>query len=144
MRNKSKNRPDHNKVDWSNLIKEGESFRKLKFFSGHFESSKLTNCNFSNVEAKRAVFTNADLSGCNFTHADLEGADFSGANLTHVNFTGALLKNAHFDNAILDGACFIDVNIKMVRRLKLSEVQLLEIEQAKQVSNDTDQQYTLA
>jgi len=133
MRNKSKNRPDHHKVDWSNLIKDGESFRKLKFFSGHFESSKLTNCNFSSVEAKRSCFINADLSGCNFTGADLESADFSGANLTNVNFTRALLKNARFDNCITEGACFIDVNIKMARRLKLSDAQLLEIEQAKRV-----------
>lgn len=140
MRNKSKNRPDHNKVDWSNLSKDGESFRKLKFFSGHFESSTLTNCNFSNVEAKRACFSNADLTGCNFTHADLEGVDFTGANLTNVNFTGALLKQANFDKAIVEGACFIDVNIKMARRLKLSQEQLQEIEQAKL----GEQKYTMA
>lgn len=134
MRNKSKNRPDHNRVDWSNLSKEGESFRKLKFFSGHFESSKLIDCNFSSVEAKRASFINADLTGCNFTHADLESADFTGANLTNVNFTGAQLKYANFDKAIVDGACFIDVNIKMTRRLKLSDAQIHEIEQAMSMS----------
>ncbi|WP_181298251.1 hypothetical protein [Pseudomonas sp. Q2-TVG4-2] len=44
MRNKSKSRPDNSNVDWRNLTKDRESFRKFKFFKARFELSKLTNC----------------------------------------------------------------------------------------------------
>lgn len=136
MRNKSKSRPDHSKVDWRNLEKDGENFRKFNFFSARFEFSKLTNCDFSAVSAKRACFINADLSGSNFTGANLEGVNFGGANLTGVNFKSAVLKHANFENAIVDGANFLNVNINMVKKLKLSESQQREIEEAKQAEKD--------
>jgi uncharacterized protein YjbI with pentapeptide repeats len=135
-RNISKSRPDHSKVDWRNLTKNGESFRKFKFFSARFEFSKLTNCDFSAVSAKRSCFIKADLSGSDFTGANLEGANFCSANLTNVNFKGATLKHANFENAIVDGANFINVSINMAKKLKLSESQIREIEEAKQAQKD--------
>ncbi|MGM8929961.1 pentapeptide repeat-containing protein [Salinicola halophyticus] len=132
MRNKSKSRPDHSKVDWRNLVKDGEKFRKFKFFSARFEFSKLTNCDFSAVSAKRACFIRADLSGSDFTGANLEGANFGGANLTGVNFKSAILKHANFENAIVDKTNFLNVNLNLVKKLKLSESQQREIEEAKQ------------
>jgi len=136
MRNKSKSRPDHSKVDWRNLAKDGESFRKFKFFSARFEFSKLTNCNFSAVSAKRSCFIKADLSGSDFTGANLEGANFGGANLTNVNFKGAALKHTNFQNATVVGANFLNTNIKMAKKLKLSDAQIREIEEANQAQKD--------
>ncbi len=136
MRNKSKSRPDHSKVDWRNLVKDGESFRKFKFFSARFEFSKLTNCNFSSVSAKRSCFIKADLSGSDFTGANLEGANFGGANLTNVNFKGAVLKHTNFENATVVGANFLNASIKMAKKLKLSDAQIREIEEANQAQKD--------
>ncbi|AZG33590.1 pentapeptide repeat-containing protein [Shewanella psychromarinicola] len=136
MRNKSKSRPEHSKVDWRNLVKDGESFRKFKFFSARFEFSKLTNCNFSAVSAKRSCFIKADLSGSDFTGANLEGANFGGANLTNVNFKGAVLKHTNFENANVVGANFLNASIKMAKKLKLSDAQIREIEEANQAQKD--------
>lgn len=138
MRNKSKSRPDHSSVDWRKVIKTGESFRKFKFYQARFEFSKLTNCDFSAVSAKHSCFIKADLSGSDFTGANLEGANFGGANLAGVNFKSAILKDANFDGAVIDGANFINANIKSARKLKLSEAQILEIEDVKQANKEAD------
>ncbi|NOE50886.1 hypothetical protein GU273_15275 [Vibrio cholerae] len=130
MRNKSKSRPDHSKVDWRKKVASGESYRKFNFFGARFEFSKLTNCDFSAVSAKRACFIRADLTGSDFTGANLEGANFGGANLTGVNFKGAILKQANFENAIIDKANFLNASIKMAKKLTLSEQQQFEIEEA--------------
>lgn len=96
MRNKSKSRPDHSKVDWRNLVKDGEKFRKFNFFSARFEFSKLTNCDFSAVSAKRACFIKADLSGSDFTGANLEGANFGGRQFNWRKFQERRLKACEF------------------------------------------------
>ena len=116
MRNQSKSRPDHSNVDWRNLTKDGESFRKFKFFKARFEFSKLTKCDFSAISAKRACFIKADLSGSDFTGANLEGANFGGANLTGANFKSAILNYANFENAITDGATFLNASMKMAKK----------------------------
>ena len=136
MRNKSKSRPEHSKVDWRHLVKDGDNFRKFKFFSARFEFSKLTNCNFSAISAKRSCFIKADLSGSDFTGANLEGANFGGANLTNVNFKGAVLKHTNFENATVVGANFLNASIKMAKKLKLSDAQIREIEEANQAQKD--------
>lgn len=132
MRNKSKSRPDHSNVDWRNVNKTGQSFRKFKFYKARFEFSKLTNCDFTAVSAKHACFIKADLSGSDFTGANLEGVNFGGANLSGVNFKGAILHHVDFENAITDEANFVGASIKQSRKLKLSEDQLRAIDQAKQ------------
>lgn len=66
----------------------------------------------------------------------MEGANFGSANLTNVNFKGAILKHTNFENAIVDGANFLNASIKTAKKLKLSESQILEIEEAKQAEKD--------
>jgi uncharacterized protein YjbI with pentapeptide repeats len=144
MRNKSKSRPDHSNVDWRNMVKAGESFRKFKFYRARFEFSKLTDCDFSAVSAKHSCFIKANLSGSNFTGANLEGANFGGANLTGVNFKSAILNHANFEDAVIDGANFINANFKSARKLKLLETQIREIEEAKQANKDADASARLA
>lgn len=133
MRNQSKSRPDHSNVDWRNTDKSGQNFRKFKFYKARFEFSTLKNCNFSAVSAKHSCFIKANLTGSDFTGANLEGANFGDADLTNVNFKSAILSKANFEGAIIEGACFANASIKMSRKLKLSEVQLHEIDLAKQV-----------
>lgn len=132
MRNQSKSRPDHSNVDWRKLVKTGESFRKFKFFKARFEFSQLKNCDFSAVSAKHACFIRADLSGSDFTGANLEHANFGGANLTGVIFKSAILHGANFEGAILEGATFVQASYKRAKKLKLSDDQLREIDDALQ------------
>ncbi|WP_407321711.1 pentapeptide repeat-containing protein [Dickeya ananatis] len=136
MRNKSKSRPDHSKVDWRNEVRSGENYRKYNFFSARFEDSEFKNCDFSAVSAKRACFIRANLTGSNFTGANLEGANFGGADLTDVNFKGAILKQANFENAITDGANFLNASIKMAKKLTLSAQQKQEIEETMQAQKE--------
>lgn len=144
MRNKSKSRPDHSNIDWRNIDKSGQDFRKFKFYRACFEFSTLKNCNFSAVSAKHSCFIRANLSGSDFTGANLEGANFGGADLTNVNFKSAVLSKANFDGAITDGANFINAGIKTARKLKLSEAQIQEIEAAKQAQKDANSAARLA
>lgn len=136
MRNKSKSRPDHSQVDWRNQVRNGENFRKFNFFKARFEFSKFINCNFSAVSAKHACFIKADLTGCDFSGANLEGVNFGGAILSGVNFKGAILRNVNFEGAIVDGANFIGASMLQAKKLKLSDSQLREIEDAKQAERD--------
>ena len=136
MRNKSKSRPDHSNIDWRNVDKSGQDFRKFKFYRARFEFSILKNCNFSAASAKHSCFIRANLSGSDFTGANLEGANFGGADLTNVNFKSAVLSKANFEGAITDGANFVNASIKMARKLKLSEAQIQKIEGAKQAQKD--------
>lgn len=136
MRNKSKSRPDHSNVDWRRQVKHGENFRKFKLYKARFEFGKFTNCDFSAVSAKHSCFIKTDLTGSDFTGANLEGANFEGANLTGVNFKAAILHHVNFEDAIIDDANFIGASIKNAKKLKFSESQLREIEDAKQVERD--------
>lgn len=136
MRNKSKSRPDHSNIDWKNTNKTEESFRKFNFYKARFEFGKFTKCDFSAVSAKHACFIKADLSGSDFRGANLEGSNFCGANLTGVNFKSAILNRANFDGAIIEGANFVSASIKGAKKLALSETQLHEIENAKQVQKE--------
>lgn len=134
MRNQSKSRPDHSNKDLRSLVKTDESFRKFKLFKTRFEFSQLTNCDFSAVSAKHACFIRSDLSGSDFTGANLEHANFGGANLTGVIFKSAILHGANFEGAILDGATFVQASYKRAKKLKLSDAQMKEIEDALQAT----------
>lgn len=125
MRNKSHN--DHSNSDWRNLKKQGENFRRFKFYRTRFEFGVFTDCNFSAVSAKNACFIKADLSGSDFAGANLEGANFGGATLVGVNFKGAILHHANFEGANTDGACFTGVGLHKTRKLQLTQKQVYEL-----------------
>lgn len=86
------------------------------------------------MSAKHACFIRADLSGADFTGANLEHANFGGANLTGVIFKSAILHGANFEGAILEGATFVQASYKRAKKLKLSDDQLREIDNALQAT----------
>ncbi|WP_136419543.1 pentapeptide repeat-containing protein [Herbaspirillum sp. ST 5-3] len=129
-------RPEHSKDDFRNQSKVGADFRKYKLYMARFEFSNFPNSDFSAVSAKQCCFIRANLAGSNFTGANLYGANFGGADLRGVNFKSAILHHVNFENALIEGANFIGASIKMCKKLKLSDEQVEQLEQAKKAQRE--------
>ena len=69
-----------------------------------FDSSKLTNANFSNTQAGGIGFIKSDLTGSNLRGAQMPGIMFRNANLAEVSAQDADFSGGHFDGGWFEGS----------------------------------------
>ncbi len=79
----------------------------------NYNSTDLTNRDFSNKNLVGAVFVSAEMRGANFQGSNLTNAILTkgvmlGANLAGANLTGALVDRVTLDNANLTNAIFTE------------------------------------
>jgi uncharacterized protein YjbI with pentapeptide repeats len=79
----------------------------------NYNSTDLTNRDFSNKNLVGAVFVSAEMRGANFQGSDLTNAILTkgvmlGANLAGANLTGALVDRVTLDNANLTNTIFTE------------------------------------
>jgi uncharacterized protein YjbI with pentapeptide repeats len=86
----------------------------------NYNSTDLTNRDFSNKNLVGAVFVSAEMRGANFQGSDLTNAILTkgvmlGANLAGANLTGALVDRVTLDNANLTNAIFTEATMTRSR-----------------------------
>ena len=86
----------------------------------NYNSTDLTNRDFSNTDLAGAVFVAAEMRGTNFQGADLTNAILTkgvmlGANLEGANLTGALVDRVTLDNANMTNAIFTEAIMTRTR-----------------------------